>query len=66
MTIKDKFDAAASFIVEEHIRVHDKMVPHPDRIKDANAKELRDTFNEAIDAVIRNAQLLKPVYAKSR
>jgi hypothetical protein len=43
-----KFTLAANFIVEEHIRIHDKMVPHPDRIKEAIARELRSTWDEAI------------------
>jgi len=58
---RDKFDMAASFIVEEHIRIYDKMVPHPDAIKDAVAKELRQTWNEAIDAVIAKAKTIAAV-----
>jgi len=48
MMARDKFSMAASFIVEEHIRIYDKMVPHPDMIKNAIARELEATWNEAI------------------
>ncbi len=65
MCNRDKFDKAASFLVEEHIRIHDQMVPHPDKIKDAIAKELRDTWNEAIHASIARANSIL-VYANRR
>jgi len=50
MTQRDEFDHKASCIVEEHIRTHEQMVPHPDMIKDAIAAELRRTWNDAIGA----------------
>jgi hypothetical protein len=57
--VRDKFDNAASFIVEEHIRVHDlTVVPHPDHLKDAIAKELRHTWNEAVELCVQKAQTL--------
>ena len=45
---RDKFTNAANFLVEEHIRIYGRMVPHPDKIKDAIARELRETWDEAI------------------
>lgn len=47
---RDVFDHKASCLVEEHIRVYEQMVPHPDKIKDAIAGELRRTWNDAMDA----------------
>ncbi len=55
---RDKYDLAASFIVEEHIRVYGQMVPHPDKIKDAIALELRQAWNDAIRATIGAAENL--------
>lgn len=56
---RDTFDHKASCIVEEHIRVHGQMVPHPDFIKDAIALELRRTWNDAIDAATMAARKLE-------
>jgi hypothetical protein len=55
---RDEFDNAASFIVEEHMRMHDCFVPHPDLIKNAIAQELRDTWDEAVEKCVQKARTI--------
>ena len=52
----DKFDLMANTVVEEHMRVNECFVPHPDYLKNAIAMELRHLWNAAVYDCIEKAK----------